>query len=147
MLTGMAVSASALMAVGQRHRVSANNVANILTPGFRAARVEFESVPGGGVRVGAVRESPAPGEAPAQTGAAAGAGRGGEADDAVGFPRGEMVFNPALAGAEAMALSPSNVDPLVEAVNGIVNRIAFVANAAAFRAQDQATAPLLDLVT
>lgn len=36
--------ARALSAADLRHRVLANNVANVNTPGFKAARVEFESL-------------------------------------------------------------------------------------------------------
>lgn len=53
---------SALSAMGVAQQVSANNIANVNTDGFKASTVEFESGPEGqGVRVGAIRESSAPG--------------------------------------------------------------------------------------
>jgi flagellar basal-body rod protein FlgC len=52
---------SALSALSTVQQVSANNVANVNTDGFRASSVTLESGPGGqGVRVGSIRESSAP---------------------------------------------------------------------------------------
>ena len=53
---------SALSAMGVAQQVSADNIANVNTDGFKASTVQFESGPEGqGVRVGAIRESTAPG--------------------------------------------------------------------------------------
>ena len=49
---------SALSALGTAQAVSANNVANVNTDGFKASSVNLESGPDGqGVRVGAINES------------------------------------------------------------------------------------------
>jgi flagellar basal-body rod protein FlgB len=42
----------ALSAVAERQRVTANNIANSVTPGFRASRVDFEQALGDAVRRG-----------------------------------------------------------------------------------------------
>ena len=53
---------SAMSAMGVAQQVSADNIANVNTDGFKASTVQFESGPEGqGVRVGAIRESSAPG--------------------------------------------------------------------------------------
>ena len=55
-------SISALSAMGTAQEVSANNIANVNTDGFKASSVVLESGPQGqGVRVGAIRESTTPG--------------------------------------------------------------------------------------
>lgn len=41
-----------LDAVALRQRVSANNIANVMTPGFRASKVEFEQALAGAVAEG-----------------------------------------------------------------------------------------------
>lgn len=49
---------SALSAMGTAQEVSANNIANVNTDGFKASSVTLESGPEGqGVRVGAINES------------------------------------------------------------------------------------------
>jgi len=54
-------SLSALSALSTVQQVSANNIANVNTEGFRASSVTLESGPGDqGVRVSAIRESSAP---------------------------------------------------------------------------------------
>lgn len=55
-------SISAIDAIARAQQVSANNVANLNTDGFKASSVVLESGPDGqGVRVGAIRQSSAPG--------------------------------------------------------------------------------------
>ena len=53
---------SALSALGRAQQVSANNIANVNTDGFKASSVALETGPEGqGVRVSAIQESSAPG--------------------------------------------------------------------------------------
>lgn len=53
---------SALSALSTRQEVTANNIANISTDGFKASSVALETGPEGeGVRVGAIQESSTPG--------------------------------------------------------------------------------------
>jgi flagellar basal-body rod protein FlgC len=53
---------SALTALSTVQQVSANNIANVNTDGFKASSVELASGPGGrGVEVASIRESSAPG--------------------------------------------------------------------------------------
>jgi flagellar basal-body rod protein FlgC len=55
MLSPVDASISALGAFGLGMRVTANNIANVNTNGFKSSRVDYESGPAGqGVRVGAV---------------------------------------------------------------------------------------------
>lgn len=55
-------NASALSALGKVQEVSANNVANMNTDGFKASSVALETGPGdNGVRVSAISQSTAPG--------------------------------------------------------------------------------------
>lgn len=53
---------SALTAMSTRQEVTANNIANVNTDGFKSSSVALETGPGGqGVRVSAIQESSAPG--------------------------------------------------------------------------------------
>lgn len=53
---------SALSALSTRQEVTANNIANVSTEGFKASSVALETGPDGeGVRVGAIQESSTPG--------------------------------------------------------------------------------------
>ena len=56
------VNLSALSAMGVAQQVSANNIANVNTDGFKSSSVAFETGPEGqGVRVADIRASSAPG--------------------------------------------------------------------------------------
>lgn len=56
------VNLSALNSLGVVQQVSANNIANVNTDGFKASSVALESGPGGqGVRVSDISESSGPG--------------------------------------------------------------------------------------
>jgi flagellar basal-body rod protein FlgC len=58
----MMENVQAMNAFSVSQQVSANNVANANTEGFRSSRVEYESGPDGrGVRVSDITENPAPG--------------------------------------------------------------------------------------
>jgi flagellar basal-body rod protein FlgC len=58
-MDGVSASLSGLQAAGQSIALSANNVANLNTPGFRAGSLVQESLPQGGVRGAAVSQSQA----------------------------------------------------------------------------------------
>jgi len=60
MIAGISATLSALRAAETQQAVTANNIANLLTPGFKSRRVELESR-GDGVAVGAVSASQAQG--------------------------------------------------------------------------------------
>ena len=109
------ISASGLRLASIRQQVTANNVANLDTPGFRASRVQATEADGGGVRLGGIKQDPAPGGAV-----------------------------PASLPGET-PLEGSNVDLTSEAVGLIQNRTLFEANADAFRAQADLLGELLDL--
>jgi flagellar hook protein FlgE len=57
----MNIPLSGMANAAHRQGVSANNVANINTPGYRARSVVSAEADGGGVRVSEVREDPSPG--------------------------------------------------------------------------------------
>ena len=57
-MTGFSTSTSALRAASQRLGIRSHNLANALTPGFRAQRVEQGTVTGGGTRVATTRSHP-----------------------------------------------------------------------------------------
>jgi len=55
----------ALQAISVSQQVTANNVANMNTDGFRSSRVEYETGPDGqGVRVSGIYENTSPGTGP-----------------------------------------------------------------------------------
>jgi flagellar basal-body rod protein FlgG len=56
---GLQINASGILAALLRQRVTANNIANVNTPGYRAARADLTSGPDGGVRLGSVTRSEA----------------------------------------------------------------------------------------
>ena len=118
MRTGLQISASGILNAGRRQRVTANNIANLATPGYRAARAHSAPTPNGGVHVTAITRSEAPG-------VAAPAPPASHPD--AGAPRG------------------SNVDLATEQVGGLLNVRTAEANANAFRAQDEMLGELLDL--
>ncbi|MBI2425728.1 MAG: flagellar hook-basal body protein [Candidatus Hydrogenedentes bacterium] len=53
-MSGLFISASGILNAFQRQRVTANNIANLNTPGFQASRLLSTPTPGGGVQVGAI---------------------------------------------------------------------------------------------
>lgn len=57
MVNGMYLSASGIMTAQWQQRVTANNIANMNTPGFRASRATASSQPGGGVAPGSITQS------------------------------------------------------------------------------------------
>lgn len=230
---GLFISASGIMNATRRIEVTANNVANMRTPGFRAGRAESVETQGGGVTLGAVSRSNAQGPiettgrpldaAPGQDaffrvrladGSAAftrdghfsldAQGRmvtahGALVDPPIQVPRNatqvsvtsggavfatlpgqaepvqlsplEVFLFPNMGGLEALgqnlfrstgasgealpvlgpgavtpgAIEGSNVDPATEQVNLLLDRHAFQANLAAFRAQDEVLGDLLQL--
>lgn len=59
-ISGISASLSGLQAAGQGVALSANNVANLNSTGYRALSQVQEEQPQGGVRTAAVTQSPAP---------------------------------------------------------------------------------------
>jgi flagellar hook protein FlgE len=109
------ISASGMRLATVRQRVTANNIANISTPGFKAARVQATEHASAGVRVGSIGQDSTPG-----------------LPLPVSFDGG-----PPLEG--------SNVDLTTESVGLFQNRGLFQANASAFRVQADLLGELLDL--
>ncbi len=60
-MDGLFISASGIAAAQQRHSITANNVANLRTPGYREARGELVSRTGGGVELGSATRNTARG--------------------------------------------------------------------------------------
>ncbi|MCM0753638.1 flagellar basal body protein [Desulfovibrio aminophilus] len=118
-------SSQALGAFSVAQQVTANNIANVNTEGFRSSRVDFETTAEGGVAVADVRRSSDPGPQISTTKLENDAGR----TEAV----------PAY-------VQGSNTDIAHEMVSMGVNEAAFNANASAVRAWDQMTGNLLDMV-
>jgi flagellar basal-body rod protein FlgG len=58
---GLHIAASGILSALERQRVSAHNIANLRTPGFRASRAESQPAPGGGVRTGSITPDNRPG--------------------------------------------------------------------------------------
>ncbi len=113
----LSVSASGMRAASTRQSVTAHNVANVNTPGFRALRAQNTTRAEGGVEVSV---SP-----PTATGNVA------SADALASLPD---------------PMARSNVDMAREQVGSIVNTNSFKANANAFRAQDDALGTLMNIV-
>ncbi len=61
MVNGMYLSASGIMTAQWQQRVTANNIANLNTPGFRASSATASSQPGGGAVLGSITQSQAQG--------------------------------------------------------------------------------------
>ena len=110
-------SMTALRAFSTKTTVVADNLANALTPGYKAQRVHMVEVPGGGVTVTISRDlTPGP-DRP-------------EPDGALGSgPR-----------------EGSNVDLARESVNLITSQRFYQANARAFMAQAQTKGRIFDLI-
>ncbi|MBI4613312.1 MAG: flagellar hook basal-body protein [Planctomycetes bacterium] len=58
MVDALSFAASALRTAQTRQDVTANNLANLVTPAFRSQRVDAADLPGGGVSVAAIRARP-----------------------------------------------------------------------------------------
>ncbi len=61
MINGIAASLSGMLNAIRRTNITANNIANVSTPGFKAARADNVELEGGGVRIGAVTRDDSPG--------------------------------------------------------------------------------------
>lgn len=61
MLDGIFASVSGMVNALRRTNVTANNIANVQTPGYQSARANNVEQPGGGVRIGSVTRDPSPG--------------------------------------------------------------------------------------
>lgn len=115
MLNGILASLSGMLNATRRMNITANNIANSQTPGFKALRADNVETPGGGVRIGSITQDDSQG--PLQL---------------PGAP-------------DVDPIEGSNVDIATEQVNLLLNRRAFEANVNALRAQDEALGDLLDL--
>lgn len=118
---------SALMAFGTGMAVTANNVANVNTEGFRSSSVNFETgAQDQGVRVSSIQKSSEPGPY---------------------IPSSEQVENEQTGYPETRAtyVEGSNTDLAREMVNLNVYQNAYSANIAAIRAQDEMQGVVLDL--
>ena len=60
-MSGLFISASGVLNAIQRMDITANNIANLRTPGFRASRPISSPAPGGGVSLGEVSRAGGPG--------------------------------------------------------------------------------------
>lgn len=98
-----------------RQGVSANNVANLNTPGYRSRSVANADADGGGVRVSEVREDPTPG-----------------APDVLAFS-GDT------------AVEGSNVDLGAEATGNVLITAAYNASAAVFRTESNLLGTVINL--
>lgn len=58
---GLYISASGILNAQRRNEVTANNIANLSTPGFRASRLDSVERASGGVEIGGVTRDPSPG--------------------------------------------------------------------------------------
>ena len=58
---GILTSMSGMLNAIRRTNITANNIANIATPGFKAARADNVELEGGGVRIGAITHDGSPG--------------------------------------------------------------------------------------
>ena len=58
---GLYISASGILNAVRRNEVTANNIANLRTPGFRASRAQSVERASGGVEVGSILRDPRPG--------------------------------------------------------------------------------------
>lgn len=61
MINGILTSLSGMLNAVRRTSVTANNIANVLTPGFKASRADNVEVEGGGVRIGSITQDQSPG--------------------------------------------------------------------------------------
>ncbi|MBI1321423.1 MAG: flagellar biosynthesis protein FlgG [Candidatus Hydrogenedens sp.] len=100
-----------------RQGVTANNVANVNTPGYRARQVINAETASGGVGVGEVRESTAPGSPDILQ----------------------------LSDAAYAANAGSNVDLAEEQINTLTNAAQLRANVSVLKVQDDALGAVLDI--
>lgn len=107
-------------------QVSANNIANVSTEGFRSSRVDLEDTSAGGVRVADIRQSSEPGPL---------------------YPSEHLETN-SFGQTEAVPsmATGSNTDIGKEMVDMMVNETAFGANVSAVRTWDQMSGALLDMM-
>lgn len=61
MFNGIFTSLSGMLNASRRTNITANNIANMQTPGFKASRAENVEVQGGGVRIGSIVRDNTPG--------------------------------------------------------------------------------------
>ncbi len=61
MINGIVTSLSGMLNAIRRTNITANNIANLATPGFKAARADNVELEGGGVRIGAIIQDDSPG--------------------------------------------------------------------------------------
>jgi flagellar basal-body rod protein FlgC len=122
----MMENAQAMNAFSVSQQVSANNVANANTEGFRSSRVEYESGPDGrGVRVSDITENPAP-------------GRQVRSREFVETEEGRRY--------EETFAEGSNTDLATEMVQMMENERNFAANAEAVRAQMEMEGRFIDMM-
>lgn len=123
--TSAHVSLGALDALSTSLAVTANNVANVSTDGFRSSDVRLETGPGGqGVRVGEIRESEDPG--PLRQDLIRSVGEDGGVTVRPGMVEG------------------SNTDVAREMTDMMTTQRAFEANANAIRAREEMTGVLVN---
>ncbi|MGE4298983.1 MAG: flagellar basal body rod C-terminal domain-containing protein [Desulfovibrionaceae bacterium] len=116
-MSDMDASVSALQATATAQQVTAHNVANVNTDGFKASRTEFATGPDGqGVRA-EVSQTTSPGPA--------------VVTDWSG---------------DAQAVEASNTDVAVESVAMMRHETTYAANAAAIRTQDEMSGTVIDLM-
>lgn len=119
---------SALSAFGVGMAVSANNIANMNTEGFKASRVDYQTGPDGqGVAVGGILRDESPGPLI------------GSLVQSTDQATGRVEFLHGLT-------EGSNVDPASEFVRMIETQRAFEANIAAVRADEQMSGVVLNLL-
>ncbi len=119
---------SALGAFGTGMAVTANNIANVNTNGFRASRTHLETGPQDqGVRVAEIRESTTPGPL---------------------VPSLERVEDPdtGRVSTEYQYVEGSNTDLAREMVDMISTQNAYDANAAVIRTESEMSGTVLDLI-
>ena len=61
MINGILTSLSGMLNAIRRTNITANNIANMATPGFKAARADNVELEGGGVRIGSITRDDSPG--------------------------------------------------------------------------------------
>ena len=61
MINGIFTSLSGMLNAIRRTNITANNIANVATPGFKASRADNAELEGGGVRIGSITRDDSPG--------------------------------------------------------------------------------------
>lgn len=122
----MMENTQALGAIGISQQVTANNIANMNTNGFRSSRVDLETGPDGqGVRVQDIVENTRSGPL---------------------VPGGQYVREDGIERDEERLVEGSNTDLTTEAVQMIEDELAFTANAVAIRTQAEMTGTVIDMM-